>query len=335
MFAHAAGPYVALAFRRGITHGVPALLVLPFLVTGVILALDRGVRRRRDPTGPPARARGVLALAFIGVWTHPLLDWLNTYGMRWWLPVDGRWSYGDALFIVDPWLWLLLAGPVFLARSDTRRSRIGWALFACLLSLPVLATGMAPPGARLLWVGGIAGWAWLRVRVRADPGAEGGRRERIARRSAVAAAAYVLLMVLTTPIAERIVRTEAGRQGVEGIEGILVGPVPANPWEGAVVLRLPHGYRTGSFRWWGAPRLQLDSEPLPSHPRDAIVLAAEQDPDLRRYLVWARFPRFEVHPDPDGWVVEVTDPRYSAQGGTGGALAGIRVYLDEDLRLRR
>ena len=42
-------PFETLAFRRGWTHGVLALIVLPFIVTGLILLWDRVVRRRESP----------------------------------------------------------------------------------------------------------------------------------------------------------------------------------------------------------------------------------------------------------------------------------------------
>ena len=31
------------------------------------------------------------------------------------MPFSDRWFYGDTLFIVDPWLWLILGGAVMLA----------------------------------------------------------------------------------------------------------------------------------------------------------------------------------------------------------------------------
>src|SRR5690606_17097721 len=110
VLAYLGGPHFALAFRRGITHGWPAMLVLPFLVAGAFLWWDRRIRRRRDPSAPPAAPGALLLLAAVGVATHPLLDWMNTYGMRWGLPFDGSWSYGDTLFIIDPWIWLTLGG---------------------------------------------------------------------------------------------------------------------------------------------------------------------------------------------------------------------------------
>ncbi len=106
-----AGRYAALAMRRGWTHGVLAIAVLPFVVTALLLLWDR---LRRRPDRAPARAGPLLGLAALAVISHPILDWLNNYGMRWLMPFDGRWSYGDALFIVDPWVWLALGGVVFL-----------------------------------------------------------------------------------------------------------------------------------------------------------------------------------------------------------------------------
>ncbi|HSR42077.1 MAG TPA: metal-dependent hydrolase, partial [Longimicrobiales bacterium] len=86
LLSFAEGEYAALAFRRGLTHGLPAMAVLPFAVTGAILGWDRLVRRRRTPDAEPVRPRAILLLSVIGLLTHPALDWMNTYGMRWWLP---------------------------------------------------------------------------------------------------------------------------------------------------------------------------------------------------------------------------------------------------------
>src|SRR6185436_10216514 len=75
-----------------------------------------------------AFATGTPPVALRRGWTHGLLaqvamDWLNNYGVRLLMPFSGQWFYGDAVFIVDPWLWLTLAGGVLLARR-ARRTRI-------------------------------------------------------------------------------------------------------------------------------------------------------------------------------------------------------------------
>ena len=108
----------ALAFRRGWTHGVLAMVVLPIVLTGLMLAASR--RRTTSREGPTADARWLLVLSAIGIWSHPLLDLLNTYGVRLLMPFSGRWFYGDALFIIDPWLWLTLVVGMVVSRVRAR-----------------------------------------------------------------------------------------------------------------------------------------------------------------------------------------------------------------------
>jgi inner membrane protein len=112
---------MSFEWRRGVTHGVLALIVLPFVLTALMLAWDRFVRRRRGSDRVPADPRALLLLSAIAILSHPLLDWMNVYGVRWLMPFDGTWFYGDALFIVDPWIWVALTAGVVLARRRWRR----------------------------------------------------------------------------------------------------------------------------------------------------------------------------------------------------------------------
>ena len=116
-----AGP--SLGFRRGITHGPVAMLVLPVVLTGLVLAFNRIWPSRR---GPPVRPWAVLLLAFIGTLSHPMLDWLNSYGIRFLEPFSHRWFYGDTLFIMDLWLWIALLASVHLSQIWERKGRSDW-----------------------------------------------------------------------------------------------------------------------------------------------------------------------------------------------------------------
>jgi inner membrane protein len=112
------GPEADLAFRRGWTHGVLALALWPFVLTGAMMLVDRLVQRARRAALPSGLMPGqLLLLSTIAILSHPILDTLNTYGMRWLMPFSGRWYYGDTLFIVDPWLWLVLAAGVMPTRA--------------------------------------------------------------------------------------------------------------------------------------------------------------------------------------------------------------------------
>jgi inner membrane protein len=106
----------ALAFRRGWTHGILAMVALPLLLALCMLGASR--LRKRRANAPVASWRWLLVLSAIGVWSHPLLDLLNTYGVRLLMPFSGRWFYGDALFIIDLWLWLTLLIGIVTSRAS-------------------------------------------------------------------------------------------------------------------------------------------------------------------------------------------------------------------------
>lgn len=106
-----------LGFRRGITHGIPALILWPFVLTGLILLWSRVFPR---DSGIAVRPRELLKWSTLAIATHSTLDWMNVYGMRWLMPFDDTWVSADALFIIDPWL-LLLLGAAWIVSSSHRR----------------------------------------------------------------------------------------------------------------------------------------------------------------------------------------------------------------------
>lgn len=111
-----------LAWRRGWTHGPLALLILPAVASWAFAAFDRWQSRRgaRPPDRPPVRMTGLLALSYLGALSHPLLDLLNTYGIRCLMPFSERWFYGDTLFIVDPLVWIALGLGLWLSYRRPR-----------------------------------------------------------------------------------------------------------------------------------------------------------------------------------------------------------------------
>ena len=113
-----------LGFRRGITHGPPAMVLLPLILAGLLWGFDRWqARRGTRPDGRlPVCFKWLYLLSFIACLTHPALDWLNVYGIRLLEPFSHRWFYGDTLFIIDVWLWALLG---FATWFSLRRERQG------------------------------------------------------------------------------------------------------------------------------------------------------------------------------------------------------------------
>jgi inner membrane protein len=144
---------LGLGFRRGITHGLPALIVLPFLLTGALLLWARW-RGKEQGVIP----RQLLLLSALAIVTHPVLDWMNSYGMRWLMPLDGRWSYGDSLFIIDPWLLLMLATGWIAGRRARRHAgeggsrdgeRAARSMLAASAVYVLLMTGVTAMGRRV------------------------------------------------------------------------------------------------------------------------------------------------------------------------------------------
>jgi inner membrane protein len=316
------GPeFEQLAFRRGWTHGVLALVLWPFMLTGALLAWDRYVRLKRAPDAAPARAGPLLMLTALAVLTHPTLDWLNNYGLRWLMPFSGQWFYGDALFVIDPWVWLLLGGAAFLTFSKGHLARWRWAVFGTLATLLIVGSNaLVPVTSVVLWLVGVAALVAARWWLRDAPGAV---LERAAQAGLAVTAVYMAAMVGAGAAARADVRAAVAAQGIEA-EDVMVAPAPADPFGGPVVVMTRDEYYTGRFNWLTEPRLQLDEERI-DRPRGVEYQMAAQTPAARRFLVWSRYPAVDLELVPDGGGVRVTfsDVRYRAEG----RLVGPTVHL--------
>lgn len=324
------GSYAALAFRRGITHGPLGLLLLPLVVTAVVLGYDALRRRRGD--APRARPRAVLALSFIGCLTHPVLDWMNTYGIRLMEPFTSRWYYGDALFIIDPWAWLVLAAAVAgLTRS--RRGAILWILFGAGASMLMVTTPQVPPGARLAWFIGVAVVVAVVVVQRRGGAPEEPRPvdEGLARASLGVVTVYIAGMVAASALARGITVKAVEEQGLEladvARQTLMVGPVPANPFRWEVVVRTDTMYHLGEFDWLRRPPVRWTGA-IPTGRQDAAVLATLRLEEVRDFLRWSRFPYVERFEDEEGAAVRWGDARYPTQRGRGG-LGGVLIRIDQ------
>jgi inner membrane protein len=244
----------AVAFRRGWTHGPIAQVVLPLLLTGIMLLLAR--RSRGQPQGPPVNPRWLFILGLIGVLSHVGLDLLNPYGLRILAPVDWRWFYGDALFIIDPWIWLVLAiGIVMARRGDTT--------FA-------------------------------------------------ARHALTIAVLYIAAMTLNARLTRNIILTEWRSMRGGPPASLMVGPQPITPFRKQVIVDNGLEYETGVLNL--IPRsLTWDGRPVPKNDRDPRVAIARQDPQVRGFLVWARFPFWTFEEAPGGTRVTVGDMRFAGE----------------------
>lgn len=123
-------PLGYLLNHRGHTHtllyAVPQALAL-----AALLWLCWPAARTLLRASAPAR-RGLAASVVAGLGLHLLLDYTNSYGLHPFYPFDGRWFYGDMVFIVEPLYWIAFGAPLAMMLA-TRRARMA------ALAVPVCA----------------------------------------------------------------------------------------------------------------------------------------------------------------------------------------------------
>jgi inner membrane protein len=88
------------------------------------------------------------------------MDFLNSYGVHPFWPLDNRWLYGDSVFIVEPLYWAAALALFFLVRSRLARVIVALApvlgLLACVLlqgATPLWCVGYAVLALGMLFVG--------------------------------------------------------------------------------------------------------------------------------------------------------------------------------------
>ena len=320
------GSDFSLGFRRGWTHGLLAMAVLPLVLAVLILATDRIVAnvRGRPPLG---RAAPIVALSYIGVLTHPVLDWLNTYGIRWLMPFNGRWFYGDVLFIVDPWLWLLAGAGVVVVHTRSRTSQTGWLAGGAILTMLVAVVAPVPPLARLFWVAGVSTIVAGRVWVGARPGGP-----RFAATCLVLAAAYIGAMVAGSRLASRQATEWLAARGADTAVVAMAGPLPANPFTRDIIVRDDSHYHFLEVRWFRGERVRIAALATERGPfRGPVVRAALKAPYVQGVMTWMRLPAYTVASHPEGYTVTIRDVRYSRLGDAG--VGTTRVELDHNLHV--
>jgi inner membrane protein len=297
--------------HRSVTHSVLGVLVLAPLFALLVRGLEWRFARRRagdasDRRVPPAGSLPALIGAiFLATATHPILDWLNTYGVRPWLPFDGTWYHGDLVFIVDPWLWLLLGGTVALAGRRTPFGHVVLAALGLLMLVIVwLATPFVPAALPVVFVLALPALAAARYagvgRRRADAVVAGslalgiayvgflGWAGRTARETSMPVIAAAL------PEDERIVART-------------VSPQPADPLRWQIIAQTERAVYRHTFSILDAPGGVVRLESRPDHP--AVRKLAETRA-VRAWRVFARHPVAVVANRAGGERVYLLDARY-------------------------
>lgn len=108
LFRPSANPNLgAMLYHRGYTHSLGGLMAQGVIFPIIFFLLLTFFFRKQSIR---TSTLGLISFnAALGCLLHFTFDGLNHYGVmaRW--PILSEWSYGDALFIIEPWLWVMLA----------------------------------------------------------------------------------------------------------------------------------------------------------------------------------------------------------------------------------
>jgi len=139
------GTFAYIRYHRGITHSFVGIVVLSLIFTFALTIFDRTVRLRFGRFMRPLLPARIFGISCIGMFGHILMDAGNSYGVRPLLPFSDRWFYGDLVFVVDPWIWLILGSAVvWLTTTDSLKSAV-WLVIGVVAAL-VMWLAMRQPG---------------------------------------------------------------------------------------------------------------------------------------------------------------------------------------------
>jgi inner membrane protein len=328
--------------HRGHTHTFVGALGLSLALFLVI----RLVWWRRKITPRPADTWFLAGLSILATMLHLGLDFTNNYGIHPFWPLDNRWYYGDAVFIVEPLLWACSAVLLFVLPGRAWRIVISLVL-AAGLGLSWLS-GYVPPSMAALLTALTLGLAAVSRYAPARPAL------------IVGLAAWVAVtatFVTTARTAENRIDALLAAQfpGTRTLDVVLT-PMPADPvcrevlvvqetTDHYVVRRAFHSLAPG---WITADRCRQSYpagsgttaplEPVGQANTDEIVWTGELGMDTRllaslgeqycavgALLQFARAPW--AVPQGDGWVVG--DLRFDREPGLGLAEVAVGPSADE------
>ena len=316
-----------LHYHRHITHSIMGTLAIALLLPLIFWLGDRGLARLRSRP-PGVRLQGLMLVSLIVSATHPLLDWTNNYGVRLLLPWSSKWFYGDLVFIVDPFIWLLLGSAAFLLTAKRKWQVIGWSIIAIVLTYLVLTTsaerGLAhATQLKVLWVGVITALV-LAQRL----GAAQCWGPRLAQTAFGLLVVYWIGLGVMHSMALREVNLAAAsiaKDRGETVTDFAAMPTLANPFRWLAVAETDRAaYR---FEVSLADHISYPAAPARHERADTMgspfLLSAAKDRRARIFLGFARFPVYRLAGVDclSETIVQLADLRYTQPGSTRGTFA--------------
>ena len=206
-------PLGYLLHHRGHSHTLPGLAVLGLAIWSGLRVLPGA---KAALLGMNRRVVVLIAAALLG---HLLMDSANSYGTHPLYPLSARWIYGDAVFVLEPWLWLIIGAA--LASNAVRLWRAVVVLLALAPPAALVAIGLLPVGVVAVMLGVTAALAFA--------ARDWDRKKRAAVVLVTAATIFVVM-----PAVSRLAKDTARRALYDFDRGELVDIVsdvnPGVPW---------------------------------------------------------------------------------------------------------
>lgn len=124
-------PVGYILHHRGYTHTLVAILPQALVLLLGFFVFARWKKQKWERQDWLA----IVGLVFAGLGLHILLDGLNSYGIHPFWPWNNTWYYLDAVFIVEPMLWLALSPMLAVAAPGRWRPALYWGIFVAALAL--------------------------------------------------------------------------------------------------------------------------------------------------------------------------------------------------------
>ena len=309
-----------LDFHRGVSHAAVGIAVLSVALAGGFWLFGKRSSGTRIRESSPIKQRiefvPMLYVCFVGLLSHPLLDYLNAYGVRPWLPFSDKKYYGDLIGIVDPWIWIVL-GVSICAGVVSKRAKIAWACLWFVLAFLVFL-GLGPVVA-LMWGSILCAALFLGLRLKA-------RRYCTAKAGLCVLLIYVGLTALTRGwIMHKAMRQVSGtiREAILAVD--VLPQRPGAPWRWTVVVETPERYHLapiGLRDWKSAPPT---FESYSKNLQEKCYRAAMADEEMSAMARFARFPAVEVVDSPGQCLVFLRDLRYAQRQARGWGVASTTV----------
>jgi len=322
------GRWALLQHHRGISHSIVGAFALALALPLIFYLGDWLVARARH-RARSTRLPGLLLASLMATATHPLLDWTNNYGVRFLLPWNPKWFYGDFVFIIDPFLWIILGGAAFLLTSKTRTHVVVWLLIGLVPSYLVLVgPGSASLLAneillRLLWIVALIVLVSL---YRRNIGGQAGAKIAIA--ALAIATIYCAGLAVTHAVALRQAKFQATtitKMNIEELVRVAAMPSVANPTEWVCLMETNRAtYRFNLSLLRSPPdTASIVRYEKPMGLEAEVVGQAERDSRSQVFLGFARFPVVRVVGEDCATqtLVQFADLRYTEPGRARGTFS--------------